>query len=159
LALTFIGCEPLLVILEGEALQGTELPNEGRNEGEIRFKMRGRRIILKRGRNLRGQALPKMKSKFERKMVLKFCGKKERKVIIMQFIQAKRLNNKLGVRDNQPYIIKEVVFTKGGFRLLLIDIKNKETVLGYNSLDWFRKDFDIVDSIGEIKEYRELKNE
>jgi hypothetical protein len=33
----------------------------------------------------------------------------------------------------------------------------QEVYLAYNSLDWFREDFNIVNSIKELEEYKQLK--
>lgn len=76
----------------------------------------------------------------------------------MQFIQAKRIDNKLGVDDNRPFAIEKVRFIDNGFELLLSDQKGKEIRLAYNSLDWFREDFDVVNSAWELEGYRRFKN-
>ena len=88
-------------------------------------------------------------------MNLWFILKIERK--IMQFIQARRLDNKLHVRDNRPYTIDKVQFINGGFALTLTNDIGQEVYLAYNSLDWFREDFNIVNSIKELEEYKQLK--
>lgn len=88
-------------------------------------------------------------------MNLRFILKIERK--IMQFIQARRLDNKLHVRDNRPYTIDKVQFINGGFALTLTNDIGQEVYLTYNSLDWFREDFNIVNSIKELEEYKQLK--
>lgn len=75
----------------------------------------------------------------------------------MQFIQARRLDNKLHVRDNRPYAIDKVQFINGGFALTLTNDIGQEVYLAYNSLDWFREDFNIVNSIKELEEYKQLK--
>lgn len=85
----------------------------------------------------------------------RFILKIERK--IMQFIQARRLDNKLHVRDNRPYAIDKVQFINGGFALTLTNDIGQEVYLAYNSLDWFREDFNIVNSIKELEEYKQLK--
>ena len=85
----------------------------------------------------------------------RFILKIERK--IMQFIQARRLDNKLHVRDNRPYTIDKVQFINGGFALTLTNDIGQEVYLTYNSLDWFREDFNIVNSIKELEEYKQLK--
>ena len=85
----------------------------------------------------------------------RFIQKIERK--IMQFIQARRLDNKLHVRDNRPYAIDKVQFINGGFALTLTNDIGQEVYLAYNSLDWFREDFNIVNSIKELEEYKQLK--
>ena len=85
----------------------------------------------------------------------RFILKIERK--IMQFIQARRLDNKLHVRDNRPYAIDKVQFINGGFALTLTNDIGQEVYLAYNSLDWFREDFNIINSIKELEEYKQLK--
>ena len=85
----------------------------------------------------------------------RFILKIERK--IMQFIQARRLDNKLHVRDNRPYAIDKVQFINGGFALTLTNDIGQEIYLAYNSLDWFREDFNIINSIKELEEYKQLK--
>lgn len=85
----------------------------------------------------------------------RFILKIERK--IMQFIQARRLDNKLHVRDNRPYAIDKVQFIDGGFALILTNDIGQRVYLAYNSLDWFREDFNIVNSIKELEEYKQLK--
>lgn len=72
----------------------------------------------------------------------------------MQFIQAKRIENKLGVDDNRPFAIDGVRFIDNGFELLLSDEKGKDIRLTYNSLDWFREDFNIVNSVRDLEGYR-----
>ncbi len=72
----------------------------------------------------------------------------------MQFIQAKRIENKLGVDDNRPFAIDGVRFIDGGFELLLSDEKGKDIRLAYNSLDWFREDFNVINSVRELEGYR-----
>lgn len=75
----------------------------------------------------------------------------------MQFIQARRLDNKLHVGDNRPYAIDKVQFINGGFALTLTNDIGQEVYLAYNSLDWFREDFNIINSIKELEEYKQLK--
>ena len=88
-------------------------------------------------------------------MNLRFILKIERKIV--QFIQVRRLDNKLHVRDNRPYAIDKVQFINGGFALTLTNDIGQEIYLAYNSLDWFREDFNIVNSIKELEEYKQLK--
>lgn len=76
----------------------------------------------------------------------------------MQFIQARRLENKLGMKDNLPLSIDGVKFLSGGGFLLVLSRCNGERVyLSYNDLDWFREDFNVVNSINELEMYKELK--
>lgn len=71
----------------------------------------------------------------------------------MQFIQAKRLDNKLGVVDNTPFAIEWVRFINGGFELLLREEgSGKLMALTYDSLDWFREDFEVIENIEDLKE-------
>lgn len=72
----------------------------------------------------------------------------------MQFIQAKRIENKLGVDDNRPFAIDGVRFIDNGFELLLSDEKGKDIRLTYNNLDWFREDFNIVNSVRDLEGYK-----
>ena len=88
-------------------------------------------------------------------MNLRFILKIERKIV--QFIQVRRLDNKLHVRDNRPYAIDKVQFINGGFALTLTNDIGQEIYLAYNSLDWFREDFNIINSIKELEEYKQLK--
>lgn len=81
-----------------------------------------------------------------------------------QFIQAKRLGNKLGVRDNRPYAIEKVRFRDSAdsaaapsFLLFLSDEKGEERLLAYNSLNWFMKDFNIVNNLNELEDYKFLE--
>lgn len=61
------------------------------------------------------------------------------------------------LRDNRPYAIDKVQFINGGFALTLTNDIGQEVYLAYNSLDWFREDFNIVNSIKELEEYKQLK--
>lgn len=73
----------------------------------------------------------------------------------MQFLQAKTIDNKLGVLDNRPYAIDKVIFTDSGFRLLLSDYDGREITVAYRTLEQLRREFDIISSITSIQEYRE----
>lgn len=75
----------------------------------------------------------------------------------MQYIQAKRLDNKLGMKDNRPLAVFNVKFVNGGFRLTLIDDDGAIYALSYSNLDWFREDFDVRNCRSEIEVYKELK--
>ena len=72
----------------------------------------------------------------------------------MQFIQAKRLNNKLRVKDNKPYAIDKVEFVEGGFVLHLKDVLGQRVYLAYNDLSWFKSDFNVVNSMSELEDYK-----
>ena len=74
----------------------------------------------------------------------------------MQFIQAKRRDNKLNVRDNRPYAIDRVEFIKDGIGLYLTGFDGEKFYLTYSDLDWFRSDFVIVNSLKELERYKEV---
>lgn len=78
----------------------------------------------------------------------------------MQYIQARRLDNKLGMKDNLPLAIDKVIFLQSGGILLDLNTCNGERIyLSYSNLDWFRDDFNVVNSINKLEKYRELTEE
>lgn len=77
----------------------------------------------------------------------------------MQFIQAKKGINKLSVRDNRAYAIDQVEFTNYGFALLLTDFEGKKVYLSYSSLDDFKDEFAIVNSVYDLERYMKYNEE
>lgn len=75
----------------------------------------------------------------------------------MQFIQAKRVNNKLGVRDTRPYAIDKVDFIKDGFALYLTSFDGDKIYLTYSDMEWFRRDFAIVNSLHELRKMEKIQ--
>lgn len=74
----------------------------------------------------------------------------------MQYIQAKKLGNKLGMIDNQPFAIDRVIFLNDGFMLILISDIGEKICLSYDSLEWFREDFNIFNSRKALEKFKEL---
>lgn len=75
----------------------------------------------------------------------------------MQFLQAKNINNKLGIRNNLPYAIDNIIIEEGDD--ILLDLTNyvgNRIYVRYKSIEELKEEFDVVDSIGEIKEYKEF---
>lgn len=75
----------------------------------------------------------------------------------MQFLQAKSGDNKLGIRNNLPYAIDNIIIEKEGDILLyLTSYGGNRVYVRYKSVEELKKEFDVIDSIGEIKgEYKE----
>ena len=75
----------------------------------------------------------------------------------MQFLQAKSGDNKLGIRNNLPYAIDNIIIEKGGDILLyLTSYGGNRVYVRYKSIEELKKEFDVIDSIEEIKgEYKE----
>lgn len=74
----------------------------------------------------------------------------------MQFLQAKNINNKLGTRNNLPYAIDNIIIEEGGD--ILLDLTNyvgNRIYVRYESIEDLKREFDVIDSIGEMKEYKE----
>lgn len=74
----------------------------------------------------------------------------------MQFLQAKSGDNKLGIRNNLPYAIDNIIIEEGGD--ILLDLTNyvgNRIYVRYESIEDLKREFDVIDSIGEIKEYKE----
>lgn len=74
----------------------------------------------------------------------------------MQFLQAKSGDNKLGTRNNLPYAIDNIIIEEGGD--ILLDLTNyvgNRVYVRYKSIEDLKEEFDIIDSIGEMKEYKE----
>lgn len=73
----------------------------------------------------------------------------------MQFLQAKNGDNKLHARNNLPYAIDEIKI-EGDCMLINVTSYDGVTMYTrYKSLDRLRKDFDVIDAIGEMREYKE----
>ena len=71
----------------------------------------------------------------------------------MQFIQAKRLGNKLCVRDNRFFTIDKVEFLKnGGFVVTVIDYDG-----AYHNEEDFREEFHIANFVNQLEPPRDLK--
>lgn len=74
----------------------------------------------------------------------------------MQFLQAKSGDNKLNVRNNLPYAIDNIIIEEGGDILLyLTNYVGNRIYVRYKSIDKLKEEFDIVDAIGDIEEYKE----
>ena len=74
----------------------------------------------------------------------------------MQFLQAKSANNKLDARNNLPYAIESIKIEQNGILINLNNYVGNRTHVRYKSVEDLKKEFDIVDSIGEIKKvYKE----
>lgn len=66
----------------------------------------------------------------------------------MQFIQAKRLGNKLCVKDNRFFIIEKVDFLRnGGFMVTVIDQEGYFYPLAFATEEDFREEFRIANFI------------
>ena len=73
----------------------------------------------------------------------------------MQFLQAKSGDNKLDTRDNLPYAIDNIIIEKDDILLDLTSYAGNRIYVRYESIDKLKEEFDIIDSIGEMKEYKE----
>lgn len=74
----------------------------------------------------------------------------------MQFLQAKNGNNKLDIRDNLPYAIDNIIIEEDGILLDLTSYVGNRVYVRYKNIEELKKEFDVIDSIGEIKgEYKE----
>ena len=75
----------------------------------------------------------------------------------MQFLQAKSGDNKLGIHNNLPYAIDNIIIEEGGDILLyLTNYVGNRIYVRYKSIEELKKEFNVIDSIGEIKgEYKE----
>ena len=73
----------------------------------------------------------------------------------MQFLQAKNINNKLGIRNNLPYAIDNIIIEKDDILLDLTGYAGNRIYVRYESIEDLKEEFDIIDSIGEMKEYKE----
>lgn len=76
----------------------------------------------------------------------------------MQFIQAKRLGNKLCVRDNRFFTIDKVEFLRnGGFVVTVVDYDGYSYPLAYHNEEAFREEFHIANFINQLEPPRDLK--
>ena len=73
----------------------------------------------------------------------------------MQFLQAKSGDNKLDTRNNLPYAIDNIIIEKDDILLDLTSYVGNRIYVRYESIDKLKEEFDIIDSIGEMKEYKE----
>ena len=74
----------------------------------------------------------------------------------MQFLQAKSGDNKLGIRNNLPYAIDNIIIEEGGDILLyLTNYVGNRIYVRYKSIEELKEEFDVIDAIGEMKEYKE----
>jgi len=73
----------------------------------------------------------------------------------MQFLQAKSINNKLNTRDNLPYAIDNIIIEENDILLYLTSYVGNRIYVRYESIEDLKKEFDVIDSIGEMKEYKE----
>ena len=66
----------------------------------------------------------------------------------MQFIQAKKLGNKLCVKDNRFFIIEKVDFLRnGGFMVTVVDQEGYFYPLAFKTEENFREEFHIANFI------------
>ena len=73
----------------------------------------------------------------------------------MQFLQAKSGDNKLGICNNLPYAIDNIIIEKDDILLYLTSYGGNRIYVRYESIEDLKEEFDIIDSIGEMKEYEE----
>ena len=73
----------------------------------------------------------------------------------MQFLQAKNGDNKLGIRNNLPYAIDNIIIEEDDILLDLTSYVGNRIYVRYESIEDLKEEFDIIDSIGEMKEYEE----
>ena len=74
----------------------------------------------------------------------------------MQFLQAKSKNNKLYVYNNLPYAIESIKIEETGILINLVNYEDTRIYVRYKSIEELKKEFDVIDSIGEIREYKEF---
>ena len=75
----------------------------------------------------------------------------------MQFLQAKNEKNKLGIRNNLPYAIESIkIEEKNDILINLVNYEGTRVYVRYKSIEDLKKEFDVIDSIGEIREYKEF---
>ena len=73
----------------------------------------------------------------------------------MQFLQAKSENNKLNTCDNLPYAIDNIIIEEDDILLDLTSYVGNRVYVRYESIEELKKEFDVIDSIGEMKEYKQ----
>lgn len=73
----------------------------------------------------------------------------------MQFLQAKNINNKLGTRNNLPYAIDNIIIEENDILLDLTSYAGNRIYVRYKSIEELKREFNIVDAIGDIEEYKE----
>lgn len=73
----------------------------------------------------------------------------------MQFLQAKSGDNKLNTRDNLPYAIDNIIIEKDDILLDLTSYTGNRIYVRYESIEELKREFNIVDVIGDIEEYKE----
>ena len=73
----------------------------------------------------------------------------------MQFLQAKNGDNKLDIRNNLPYAIDNIIIEEDDILLDLTSYVGNRMYVRYESIEDLKEEFDIIDSIGEMKEYEE----
>lgn len=74
----------------------------------------------------------------------------------MQFLQAKSGDNKLNTRNNLPYAIDNIIIEKDDILLDLTSYAGNRVYVRYKSIEDLKKEFNVIDSIEEIKgEYKE----
>lgn len=73
----------------------------------------------------------------------------------MQFLQAKSGDNKLNTRNNLPYAIDNIIIEKDDILLYLTSYVGNRIYVRYKSIDKLKEEFDIIDAIGDIEEYKE----
>ena len=73
----------------------------------------------------------------------------------MQFLQAKSGDNKLDIRNNLPYAIDNIIIEEDDILLDLTSYAGNRIYVRYESIDKLKEEFDVIDAIGEMKEYKE----
>lgn len=73
----------------------------------------------------------------------------------MQFLQAKSGDNKLDTRNNLPYAIDNIIIEKDDILLDLTSYAGNRIYVRYKSVEELKREFNIVDAIGDIEEYKE----
>ena len=73
----------------------------------------------------------------------------------MQFLQAKSGDNKLNTRDNLPYTIDNIIIEEDDILLDLTSYVGNRVYVRYKSVEELKREFDIVDAIEDIEEYKE----
>ena len=75
----------------------------------------------------------------------------------MQFLQAKSEKNKLNTRNNLPYAIENIKIEENSILINLSNYVGNRAYVRYKSIEDLKKEFDVIDSIGEIRgEYKEF---
>lgn len=71
-------------------------------------------------------------------------------------LQAKRKNNRIGIDNNIPYIINDIVIDGDGFGFYLTRADGYQDYIVYGDVKELKKDFDIRSCLDEIEEERKF---